>query len=163
MRAQTLARQAHGAGVPARAGSVAPSVDPRRNGPDPLEHLGVASGNRAVLRTLNRTAAANEVTGVLRSRGRQLDDSVRSDFERRLDHDLAGVRVHTGPRAAESARMVDAMAYTSGQDIVFASGRYAPQTSDGRRLLAHELAHVVQHSRGDVDPATPSDGVAPAG
>ncbi len=62
-------------------------------------------------------------------------------------HDFSGVRVHTGGRAASSAADVGAEAYTLGKDIVFAEGRYAPTRHEGRRLLAHELAHVVQQSR----------------
>jgi outer membrane protein OmpA-like peptidoglycan-associated protein len=65
-------------------------------------------------------------------------------MEQRFGADFSGVRVHDDARAAESARAVDAHAYTVGSDIVFAPGRYAPGTSGGDRLLAHELAHVVQ-------------------
>jgi hypothetical protein len=63
-------------------------------------------------------------------------------------HDFSRVRLHTDAQAAESARAVNALAYTVGSDIVFASGQYAPSTASGRRLLAHELAHVVQQSAG---------------
>jgi len=65
-------------------------------------------------------------------------------MESRIGHDFSQVRVHADARAAESAGAVNALAYTVGQDIVFGPGRYAPQTSEGRRLLAHELTHVVQ-------------------
>jgi outer membrane protein OmpA-like peptidoglycan-associated protein len=65
-------------------------------------------------------------------------------MESRLGHDFGRVRVHTGPRAAESARSIDARAYTAGRDVVFDSGTYRPGTSAGKRLLAHELTHVVQ-------------------
>jgi hypothetical protein len=58
--------------------------------------------------------------------------------------DFSRVQIHSDSRAAESARAVDALAYTVGEDIVFGAGRYAPGSSDGRRLLAHELTHVVQ-------------------
>src|SRR5262249_43583700 len=63
-------------------------------------------------------------------------------------HDFSRVRVHTDGKAAESARAVNALAYTVGADIVFAGGQYAPSTASGQRLLAHELAHVVQQSAG---------------
>jgi hypothetical protein len=56
----------------------------------------------------------------------------------------AMLRVHTDSRAAESADSVNALAYTVGRQIVFGSGRYAPQTTAGKQLLAHELTHVVQ-------------------
>ncbi len=65
-------------------------------------------------------------------------------MEPRFGHDFAHVRVHTGSKAAESARTVNALAYTAGQNIVFGAGNYAPGTSTGRRLMAHELTHVVQ-------------------
>jgi hypothetical protein len=71
-------------------------------------------------------------------------------MEARFGHDFAAVRLHRDARAAESARAVAARAYTVGEDIVFASGGYAPQTTDGERLLAHELVHVVQGRRGGV-------------
>ena len=63
-----------------------------------------------------------------------------------ISHDFGRVRIHTGSTAAESARAIGAKAYTLGHDIVFGAGEYAPQTSVGRRLLAHELTHVVQQS-----------------
>ncbi len=81
---------------------------------------------------------------VLRSPGQPLDAETRAFMEPRFGHDFSRVRVHTGARAAESARAVNALAYTVGRDVVFGAGQYAPGTSAGRRLLAHELAHVVQ-------------------
>jgi hypothetical protein len=65
-------------------------------------------------------------------------------MEARFGHDFSRVRVHTNGRAAESARAVNASAYTVGRDVVFGEGRYEPASTDGRRLLAHELTHVVQ-------------------
>lgn len=59
-------------------------------------------------------------------------------------HDFSGVRVHTDAKAAASARAIGALAYTAGNDIAFDTGRYAPDTSEGKNLLAHELTHVVQ-------------------
>lgn len=81
---------------------------------------------------------------VLRSPGQLLDPSTRAFMEPRFGHDFSRVRVHTDTKAAESARAVNAAAYTVGQDIVFGAGQNAPQSSFGQRLLAHELAHVVQ-------------------
>jgi outer membrane protein OmpA-like peptidoglycan-associated protein len=81
---------------------------------------------------------------VLRSPGRPLDDETRSLMESRFGHDFSGVRVHTNSPAAESARAVDALAYTAGEHVAFGDGQYAPGTSAGRWLLAHELTHVVQ-------------------
>ena len=78
--------------------------------------------------------------------GQPLDSSTRSFMERRLGHDFGNVRVHLDARAAASARSVNALAYTVGSDIVFRDGAFAPDDSSGRRLLAHELTHVVQQS-----------------
>lgn len=84
---------------------------------------------------------------VLGSAGRPLDASARSFMEPRFGHDFSGVRVHTDGRAAESARSVNALAYTVGRNVVFGAGRYAPHTASGKMLLAHELTHVVQQQR----------------
>jgi hypothetical protein len=84
-------------------------------------------------------------------RGRPLEQSVRIAMERRLGHDLGSVRVHTDAAAGASARSVNADAYTVGEDIVFQSHAYRPQTAAGRRILAHELAHVIQQRSGPVD------------
>ena len=76
--------------------------------------------------------------------GQPLDVATRSFFEPRFEHSFAHVRVHTDTRAADSAAAVHALAYTAGSNIVFAAGQYAPDSQSGRRLLAHELTHVVQ-------------------
>ena len=75
--------------------------------------------------------------------------------------DLGRVRVHTGPRAAASARAIDALAYTVGPDIVFGESAYAPDSEDGRRLIAHELAHVRQQQRGEAPVAVARVSLAP--
>lgn len=80
----------------------------------------------------------------LRGTGQPLPQSVRAFFEPRLGHDFGRVRVHTDARAAKTARALQAQAYTIERDVVFAAGQYAPETTAGRQLLAHELAHVVQ-------------------
>src|SRR5262249_22069295 len=75
--------------------------------------------------------------------------------EARFGHSFSQVRVHTGDRATASARSVDAAAYTVGRDVVFGAGRYAPGTAEGKSLLAHELAHVVQQQgSGDTPPGS---------
>jgi hypothetical protein len=73
-----------------------------------------------------------------------LPESARAFFEPRFGHDFGQVRIHTGAKAAESAHSLGAYAYTLGHDIVFDQGRFAPGTGEGRKLLAHELTHVVQ-------------------
>ncbi len=86
---------------------------------------------------------------VLRSPGEPLDTSTRAFFEPRFGRDFSHVRVHTGTQAAESARSVNALAYTVNHSVAFGAGSYAPHTTEGRRLLAHELAHVVQQGCGN--------------
>lgn len=87
------------------------------------------------------------VNDVLHSPGRPLDSTARSFMEPRFGADFSGVRIHTDTRAGESARAVSAHAYTVGRDIVFAPGQYSPDSAAGRRLLAHELTHVVQQQQ----------------
>lgn len=80
----------------------------------------------------------------LYSGGRPLSVSQRSFFERRFGYDFGRVRIHTDVRASKAARDMNAQAFTVGRDIVFGSGRYSAVTTDGQRLLAHELTHIVQ-------------------
>ena len=102
-----------------------------------------------VLHTMQR-AAGNAAIGTLLAggEGRPLPPALRQDMERRFGQDFRAVRIHDGPRGAEAADAVAAKALTHGRDIAFAQGRFAPDTTDGKRLLAHELAHVVQQGRG---------------
>lgn len=86
------------------------------------------------------------VYDVLRSPGKPMEARTRAFFERRFGGDFSQIRVHSDPKASESARAVRADAYTVGQQIVFANGRYSPETSNGRQLLAHELAHTRQQA-----------------
>lgn len=88
------------------------------------------------------------VQEAIASPGQQMDASTLQFMQSRLGHDFSRVQIHTGGKAAESARAMNALAYTVGRDVVFASGRYSPATSDGRGLLAHELSHVIQQSGG---------------
>lgn len=84
------------------------------------------------------------VGDVIGSAGSPLDPDARTFMESRFGHDFSQVRVHDDARAAESARAVNAEAYTVGNNLVFGAGRYAPSSSGGRHLLAHELTHVIQ-------------------
>jgi hypothetical protein len=84
--------------------------------------------------------------------GEPLNGETRAMMEPRFGSDLSQVRLHTDSRAAESARSVNALAYTVGRDIVFGAGQYAPQTSAGQRLLAHELTHFIQQSSAAFQP-----------
>jgi uncharacterized protein DUF4157 len=84
---------------------------------------------------------------VLASPGQPLDAEGRAFFEPRFGCEFSQIRIHTDTRAAESAKSVGALAYTVGSNIAFARGRYAPDTAAGRRLLGHELTHVLQQSQ----------------
>ena len=84
------------------------------------------------------------VSEVLRAPGQSLDAQTRAEMESRFGHDFSRVRVHTDEQADLSTRTVSARAFTVGCDVVFGEDQYAPHTESGRRLLAHELAHVVQ-------------------
>jgi Domain of unknown function (DUF4157)/Metallo-peptidase family M12B Reprolysin-like len=86
------------------------------------------------------------VHDVLGSAGQPLDRSTRAFMEPRFGQDFSRVRVHSDARAAESARAVNAQAYTVGNRIVFGADRYSSSTIAGRELLAHELAHTVQQN-----------------
>lgn len=91
-------------------------------------------------------SAPESVHRTLSSPGRPLDGGTRNFMESRFGHDFSHVRVHTDSLAGESARAINAHAYTAGSDIAFAPGKYQPDSHSGRQLLAHELAHTVQQS-----------------
>jgi len=92
------------------------------------------------------TTAPASVDRVLASSGRPLEPALRQEMGQRFGHDFSRVRVHSDAEAEQSARDVNAHAYTVGHNIVFGAGQFAPGTHDGRRLIAHELTHVVQQS-----------------
>jgi hypothetical protein len=102
-------------------------------------------------KVVQRAAAGggcHDFGGIPSSQGDPLGGETRGRLEQHFGLDLADVRVHTNTEAAESAHTLDALAYTSGRDIYFAPGMYAPSSSSGQHLLAHEVAHVVQQSAG---------------
>jgi hypothetical protein len=121
----------------------------------------LASGNHSS----TNAPVPSIVHDVLRSSGQPLDRATRAFMEPRFGQDFSQVRVHTDARAAQSARAIDALAYTVGQNIVFGGGQYQPAMAAGRRLVAHELAHVVQQrqtrartdSQSTVEMASPED------
>ena len=94
-----------------------------------------------------------------RSAGKPLDPGTRAWMEPRFRHDFSGVRVHSDGAAAESARALNASAFTLGRDVYFGQGRYEPESSAGRKLLAHELTHVVQQE--GVSPNLQASSVVP--
>jgi hypothetical protein len=138
----------------------------------PMLRLQSAIGNRAVQRLIEaglegtdaqespvRELLAGElVNEVLSTPGHALDSTTRAVMESSFGVDFSAVRIHSDGRAGESADAVHAHAYTSGQDVVFAEGRYAPGSAEGQRLLAHELTHVVQQAAGPVAGTPIGDG-----
>ncbi len=112
--------------------------------------------------TLQRRASGSETANevppivheVLNSPGQPLDTATRAFMEPRFHHDFSGVRVHADGRAAESAQAVSALAYTVGKNVVFDHGQFNPHSDTGRKLLAHELAHVVQQKPDSPLPAS---------
>lgn len=94
-------------------------------------------------------AGTQVVDDVLSSGGQPLDATARSFFEPRFGYDFSRVRVHTNDRAAESAKALNARAYTVGEHVVFAARQFSLGTGAGRQLMAHELTHVIQQGRAD--------------
>jgi len=82
------------------------------------------------------------------SSGSTMPKTTRSFFEKKLGHDFSNVKIHTDTVAAKSAQSINALAYTTGNHIVFSQNQYQPETTSGKKLLAHELTHVVQQSNG---------------
>jgi hypothetical protein len=119
----------------------------------PLAQRQVEKEEEEILQTKRGEDVTLEVTQDLESQiqaiqggGRPLTESDRAFFEPRFGHDFNQVRVHTGAQAAKSARVVNAQAFTIGQNIMFGERQYAPDTAKGQKLLAHELTHVVQQN-----------------
>lgn len=129
---------------------------------DPAE----AAADRIADRTLSSQSGAGPggrmsrpaPPGLLRGPGRPLEPGTRRVFEARLGLGLDAVRVHSDPQTAGLARAIGAQAFAVGRDIGFASGSYAPETRSGRRLLAHELAHVAEGTDGTVLRRQPDGG-----
>ena len=91
--------------------------------------------------------------------GSPLAPDVKGEMESRLGHDFSDVRVHNDSQAHESARSVNAHAYTVGSNIVFQRDKYDPSSSEGKTMLAHELTHVVQQRSGPVDGTSAAGGI----
>lgn len=116
------------------------------------EECTASKGKR--LGTLQRAAVNSRTVGtvppsvhdVLNSPGQPPDAATHSFMSSRFGHDFSQVRIHTDARAAESARAVNALAYTVGNNMVFGAGQFRPDSTAGKRLLAHELTHTIQQS-----------------
>ena len=113
------------------------------------EHERLQTDHRIQASDTGQIEAPPIVHEVLARPSQPLDLSTRTFMEQRFGHDFSQVRVHADAKAAESARAIDALAYTAGSDIVFGAGQYAPRTTPGRTFLAHELTHVIQREAGD--------------
>jgi uncharacterized protein DUF4157 len=106
----------------------------------------------------NMVGSTNDISNViLGGSGSTLDTSTRKFMEFRFGHNFSNVRIHTNDKAARSARSINALAYTVGNDIVFGEGQYQPHTYAGQKLLAHELTHVIQQQQEQSDVANKHD------
>lgn len=133
LQADVLAASAL-AGIPSSGGFLPGTTGVLRRSADGPDALG---GSTVDPGTAARISEA-------RGGGTPLPSSVRSDLERGFGTGLGGVRVHDDARADSLSRQVDAVAFTTGQDVFFRQGSYAPDTDVGRQVLAHEVAHTVQ-------------------
>jgi hypothetical protein len=118
--------------------------------PSAVMHLQKTAGNATVTAALEEQEPSLVKDVVGSGAGAPLAGGTRDFMESRLGADFGDVRVHTDSKASESARSVQAHAYTVGNDVVFQSGKYAPESDSGKRMLAHELTHVVQQRSGPV-------------
>lgn len=133
---------------------IEPPAPPERERSEPLHRLASDVGNHAFTSTLAREGAGITPTGEVhpavqdriagsRGSGAGLDGALRGRLEGSLG-DLSDVTVHTDDTADALNRSVAARAFATGSDVYFAKGEYSPGSADGDRLIAHELAHVVQ-------------------
>jgi len=125
--------------------------------PSAVMHLQKMAGNASVSAALEEQEPSLVKDVVGSGGGSPLDRDTRGFMESRLGADFSDVRVHTDGKATESARSVQAYAYTVGNDVVFQSDKFAPDSDSGQRMLAHELTHVVQQRSGPVA-GTPAPG-----
>src|SRR2546429_5056842 len=125
--------------------------------PAAVMHLQKTAGNATVSAALEEQEPSLVKNVVGSGGGSPLDGDTKGFMESRMGADFSDVRVHTDAKASESARSVQAHAYTVGSDVVFQSGQYTPENDSGKRMLAHELTHVVQQRSGPVA-GTPAPG-----
>ncbi|MBX7432775.1 DUF4157 domain-containing protein [Mycobacterium sp. Y57] len=126
-------------------------------GPDALMGLQRTVGNAGVAGLVEEETSP--VQDVINTGGSPMSADVRADMESRFGHDFGDVRIHNDGAAHDSAKSVNAQAYTVGSDIVFQHGKYDPGSDSGRHMLAHELTHVVQQRSGPVDGSDAGGGV----
>lgn len=111
-------------------------------------HLPQSFFDNAAAPMFPRAAAQRDAQEIASEPGLALDAPTKKFFSNQYGHDFSSVRVHSDERAAKAAGALSAQAYTVGSHVVFGRGQFAPETAKGRHLLGHELAHVVQQSRG---------------
>ena len=116
-------------------------------------------GNAGVAQLMSGDEDRQSIENATKAGGQPLDSANRVQMETAFGTDFSSVRVHTGGDADSSAKQLGAHAYTVGEDVVFASGRYEPESPTGQRTLAHELTHVVQQRSGPVDGTDTGGGV----
>ncbi|HMQ35983.1 MAG TPA: DUF4157 domain-containing protein [Micropruina sp.] len=125
--------------------------------PDAVLGLQRSAGNGAVAQLMEEERSP--VHDVVNSGGRPIEPDVREDMEGRLGHDFSDVRIHDDAAAADSAKAVNAHAYTVGSNVVFQRDVYDPGSQQGRTTLAHELTHVIQQRSGPVDGTSAPGGI----
>jgi len=111
----------------------------------------------AAAHTASAIAAPAVAIDAVQASGQPLDAPTRDFMETRFGVDFSRVRIHAGDVAARAAHEVRARAYAMGHHVVFGAGEFAPATVEGRRLIAHELAHVVQQTAPGGSPALQRD------
>lgn len=137
--------------TPCACGGDCPRCSAKAARPGPMRREAMRLGREAAPAPAAAAAGAELSTAVAvgtAGGGRPLDPQARAFMEPRFGRGFGHVRIHADGAAARSARAIGALAYTVGDHIVFAAGRYAPHTADGRRLLAHELTHTIQQGTG---------------
>ena len=125
--------------------------------PDAVLGLQRSAGNGAVAQLMEEERSP--VHDVVNSGGRPIEPDVREDMEARLGHDFSDVRIHDDATAADSAKAVNAHAYTVGSNVVFQRDVYDPSSAQGKTTLAHELTHVIQQRSGPVDGTSAPGGI----
>lgn len=135
----------------AKRGAARAAVDPAPRAPTALQRFQSAAGNHG-MRQLLAGAPTPAAERALRSQGAPLPSALREEMEERYGEDLTQVRLHAGGVAATAADAAGAKAFTYGSHIVFGHGQFDVASGKGRKLLAHELAHVVQQSRSGPSP-----------
>jgi Domain of unknown function (DUF4157)/Calpain family cysteine protease len=146
--------------APCACGGGCPTCSTQSNDPTGHEQLQTKHADGT---NTQQTVEPAVVHQSLRSSGQPLNQHTRGFMEERFGHDFSGVRVHADDNAAEAARNVTARAFTTGRDIVFGANEYQPATSQGQKLIAHELTHVVQQNgHGESIQRAPAAGPAPS-